>query len=373
MKTIWFLLRKEFRQIFRNPNILRIILIMPVFQLLLLPMAADYEIKNINIAIVDLDHTPESRQLKHQILASSYFRPTPAVSDYKAALEQLELDQADLILVIPQAYARGLYTNKPEALFVNVNAINGTKALIGANYLNLILREAVLGFARQNTPEPRFSPIPTIEITTSFWFNRNLEYPPFMVPGILVILVTMIGSYLSALNIVIEKEQGTIEQINVTPIHPYQFILGKVIPFWIVGILVFTIGLFGIARWVYGIVPVGSLGTLYAFVCLYVVTVTGLGMILSIYANTQQQAMSLTFFFMVVFILMSGLFTPFNSMPLWAQWMGYLSPVTWFNEVMRMVVLKGSGFVDIRQHFLVILGFGIFYNAWAIILYRKTS
>lgn len=373
MKTIWFLLRKEFRQIFRNPNILRIILIMPVFQLVLLPLAADFEIKNIRVAIVDQDQSPESQGLREHLLSSTYFQATPTVTSYQAALRQLEMDQADLILVIPTDFEQGLYSGNPEALFVSVNAINGTKALIGANYLAVILRETLLGVAREAAPEPRFSETPRIKISTSFWFNRSLEYPPFMVPGILVVLVTMIGAYLSALNIVIEKEQGTIEQINVTPIRPYQFILGKVIPFWLMGLLVFTIGLLGIGRWVYGITPAGSLWTLYAFVSLYVVAITGLGMLLSIFSNTQQQAMSLTFFFMVVFTLMSGIFTPFDSMPKWAQWMGYMIPVTWFNEVMRMVVMKGSGFMDIRQHFLVITLFGILYNTWAIILYRKTS
>ncbi|HRI28248.1 MAG TPA: ABC transporter permease, partial [Chitinophagales bacterium] len=193
------------------------------------------------------------------------------------------------------------------------------------------------------------------------------------VPGILVVLVTMVGVYMCSLNIVKEKEVGTIEQINVTPIKKYHFILGKLIPFWVIGMFVFSLGLFGVARLLYLIVPTGSLVALYGFLAVYLVAVLGIGLLISTYSANQQQAMSLAFFCMMIFMLMSGLFTPINSMPNWAQVIAKLNPVTYFIEVTRMIVLKGSSFAHIQQQLLVISAMAVFFNTWAIWNYRKTS
>lgn len=199
-----------------------------------------------------------------------------------------------------------------------------------------------------------------------------MNYRFFMVPGILVILVTMVGAFLSALNIVKEKEIGTIEQINVTPIKKYQFILGKLIPFWILGLLVLSIGLV-LARIFYGIVPVGSLGTIYVFAAVYLLAVLGLGLLISTYAHTQQQAMLLAFFMMMIFILLGGLYTSIDSMPYWAQVFTKFNPVSYFIDVMRMVVLKGSSLYDIRYHLLAAVGFAVVLNSWAVVNYKKRS
>ena len=193
-----------------------------------------------------------------------------------------------------------------------------------------------------------------------------------MVPGILVTLVTMICVYMCALNIVKEQEIGTIEQINVTPVKKHLFILGKLIPFWIIGLFVFTVGLFGIGRLVYGIVPQGNLLLLYGFLSLYLVALLGIGLLISTYAETQQQAMSVAFFFMMIFMLMSGLFTSVDSMPAWAKFLANCNPVTHFIKVMRMVLLKGSGFADIQFPMLMMVGFAIFFNTFAILNYKKT-
>ncbi len=182
----------------------------------------------------------------------------------------------------------------------------------------------------------------------------------------------MICVYMCALNIVKEKEIGTIEQINVTPVKKHLFILGKLIPFWIIGLFVFTVGLFGIGRLVYGIVPQGNLLLLYGFLSLYLVALLGIGLLISTYAETQQQAMSVAFFFMMIFMLMSGLFTSVDSMPTWAKFLANCNPVTHFIKVMRMVLLKGSGFADIQFPMLMMVGFAIFFNTWAILNYKKT-
>ncbi len=193
-----------------------------------------------------------------------------------------------------------------------------------------------------------------------------------MVPGILVVLVAMVGSFLASLNIVKEKEIGTIEQINVTPVKKYHFILGKLIPFWVLGLIILSIGLL-ISYVAYGIVPVGSLFTIYVFASAYLLAVLGLGLLVSTFCSTQQQAMLISFFMMMIFILLGGLYTPIESMPMWAQWITHLNPVSYFIDVMRLVILKGSNLADILPHLGIILIFALVLNSWAVINYRKTA
>lgn len=199
-----------------------------------------------------------------------------------------------------------------------------------------------------------------------------MNYQRYMVPGIMVLLVSILGGMLSALNIVSEKEIGTIEQINVTPISKLTFILGKLIPFWIIGLALLSIGMI-IARLVYGLVPAGSISTIYIFGFFYLLAFTGLGLIISNFAKTQQQAMFMILFFLIIFILLSGLFTPIDSMPNWAQIVTVFDPIRYFVEVMRLVYLKGSSLADILPQLLKIFGFVAVINTVAVITYRKTN
>lgn len=373
MRTLKFLLQKEFKQIFRNKSLLPMIFVMPIVQLLILPLAADYEVKNINISVVDHDHSTYSRQLISKVTGSGYFRLSNIGDSYRDAFKEIEKDKADLILEIPQDFERNLVRENSQKLFVAVNAINGTKANLGGAYLGNIIMMFNNDIRLQWMPPTHSSSSPTIEVTSTKWFNSFLDYTFFMVPGILVTLVTMVGVYLCALNIVKEKEVGTIEQINVTPIKKQYFILGKLIPFWLIGMFIFSVGLFLVARLVYGIVPLGSIALLFSFLALFLIAVLGLGLLISTYSDNQQQAMSLAFFCMMIFMLMSGLFTSIDSMPKWAIIITEFNPVTYFIEVTRMVILKGSEFSDIKFHFLKMTGFAIFFNVWAILKYRKTS
>jgi len=372
MRTLKFLLRKEFRQIFRDPSILRIILIMPVIQLLILPWAADYEVKNIQLAVVDNDHSEYSRQLINKITSSGYFILTYYSSSYEKSLEKIEKDKADLVLQISAQFEKDLVKENEAKLFIAINAINGVKANLGGAYLRTIIQDYNRTVRMEWIQLPKFSPETQIEIASSDWFNPLMNYKYFMVPGILVILLTMVGTNLTAINIVKEKEIGTIEQINVTPIKKYHFILGKLIPFWIMGLVVLTIGL-TIARLAYGIIPAGSFLTIYVFAAVYLFAVLGLGLLISTYSVNQQQAMLLSFFLMMIFILLGGLYTSIDSMPEWAKWITRFNPVSYFIEVMRMVVLKGSGLADIKSQLLIMSGFAVFLNGWAIISYRKRS
>jgi ABC-2 type transport system permease protein len=372
MRTLRFLLRKEFRQVFRNKAIVAMILVLPVVQLLILPLAANYEVKNINLAVVDRDHSTYSQKMISKITASGYFKLTGYNASFNESLKLIEKDDADLVLEIPAGFEKNLVRENQQKLFIAVNAINGTKAGVGGAYLGSIIRDFNSEIVFESVAVPKIGSANTIEIVPSNWFNPLMNYRYFMVPGILAILLTMVGGYLSALNIVKEKEIGTIEQINVTPIKKHHFILGKLIPFWVLGLVVFTLGL--LVSWVfYGIVPEGSLALLYGFVAIYLLAVLGFGLLISTYTDTQQQAMFVAFFFMMIFILMSGLFTSIDSMPVWAKAIARLNPVSYMIDVMRMIILKGSGFTDIQFHLLKVAGFAVLLNVWAVLKYRKTT
>ncbi|MEQ8878085.1 MAG: ABC transporter permease [Cyclobacteriaceae bacterium] len=370
MSTLKYLLQKEFRQIFRNPTILRMILLVPVVQLIILPLAADFEIKNINISVVDHDRSVMAHDLIEEIKSSGYFKLVNYTHDYQEAFSDIESDKTDIVLEIPNGLESDLIREQKGSLFIAVNAINGTKAYVGGAYLTRIITGFNQDIRAEFNPGSNGSAIGVAVIN---WFNPLLNYQFFMVPGILVVLVTMVGGYMTALNIVKEKEVGTIEQINVTPIRKTHFILGKLIPFWVLGVIVFTLGMFVVARLIYGIVPLGSIFVLYGYLALYLVAILGVGLLISTYSNSQQQAMSLSFFMMMIFILMSGLFTPIESMPTWAQWIAALNPVTYFVQVMRMIVMKGSEFTHITKQIIIMAGFAVVFNVWAILNYKKTS
>ncbi|MBC7828639.1 MAG: ABC transporter permease [Chitinophagaceae bacterium] len=372
MRIIKFLLQKEFKQIFRNKSILAMVIVMPVVQLLILPLAADYEVKNINLVVVDADHSPYSQRLLSKITASGYFKLTGFEQSFKEAFTFIENDKADLVLEIPAGFERALVREGSQKLHITVNAINGVKANLGGNYLVSIIREFNNDIRIRIMPLGRFNAQPVLETVSANWFNPFLNYRLYMVPGILAILVTMIGGFLTALNIVKEKEVGTIEQINVTPIKKHHFILGKLIPFWILGNVVFSIGL--LVSWlIYGIVPLGNIFLLFGFVAIYLLAVLGLGLLVSTFCDTQQQAMFIMFFFMMIFILLGGLFTSVDSMPQWAQVIVGFNPVSYLISVMRMIILKGSEAQNIIRPLCITACFAIVLNSLAVLNYKKTS
>ncbi len=372
MRVLKFLLQKEFRQIFRDPSIFRVLFLAPIVQLLILPLAADYQIKNINLGVVDHDHSQYSQILINKIVSSGYFKLKDYSATFPQALHGIEQDKTDLVLEIPDHFQKNLVKNSKANLFIAANAINGIKAGLGSAYIQQIIQDYNQTVRMQWVQFPRFDPQPNIDVEYSDWYNPHMNYQFFMVPGILVMLITIIGSNFAALNIVKEKELGTIEQINVSPIKKTYFILGKLIPFWILALVVLTVGL-TIARVVYGIIPLGHYLTIYVFSAIYLLAVLGLGLLLSTYAQTQQQSFLVAFFIIMIFNLMSGLFTPIESMPHWAQVITWFNPVSYFIEVMRMVILKGSGLADIKNQLFAILGFAVVLNTWAVLNYRKRS
>ncbi|HWD87231.1 MAG TPA: ABC transporter permease [Mucilaginibacter sp.] len=374
MKVLRFILQKEFRQIFRDKTILALMFAMPIIQLIILPLAANFDVKNINVAYVDHDHSTYSQKLINKIGSSGYFKIAGAPDSYNEGLKMIESGDADLVLEIPPGFERNLVREGSQHVNVSVDAINGTKSAIGGGYLAAVIADFNSNLdVNIKSPNGNVSmPATSINVKSTNWYNPRAEYKYYMVPAILVLLLTLIGGFITALNIVREKEIGTIEQINVTPIKKWEFILGKLIPFWIVGMIVFTIGLI-VMYVIYGIFPQGSLLLLYLFAAIYLVALLGLGLLISTFADTQLQAMFVAFFFMMIFMLMSGFFTSTDSMPGWARQISNFTPVTHFISVVRLIVLKGSGFAEVKTELLYLVGFAILLNSLAIFNYRKTS
>lgn len=374
MKTIRFIIQKEFKQIFRDKGMLRLIIILPIIQLLILSNAATFDIKNIKFAYVDNDHSVTSRALISKFQASPYFTIVNQFPSKKIADLEMQKGTIDVILEIPNQLEQNLIREKAGNLSVSINAIDGASAGIENVYITQIIGDynkniqtKLLQFANGNTTK-----LQSIETIPSFWYNPTLNYKTYMVPGILVLLVSMLTLFLSAMNIVKEKEIGTLEQINVTPIKKHQFIIGKLFPFWTLGLFILTIGLF-ISKVVFNIPMLGNIGVIYLFTSIYLLVILGIGLFISNNTETQQQAMFIAWFFTVIFILMSGLFTPIESMPQWAQTITLANPIRYFVEVMRMVLLKGAGLNEIKIHLAIIFGYAVVINGFAVWSYKKVS
>jgi ABC-2 type transport system permease protein len=374
MRTILFIIQKEFRQILRNKGMLPIIFVLPIMQLLILSNAASFEVKNIAFSYIDHDHSKASRELISKFSASNYFKIVTEFESKDIANEAMQKGTVDVILEIPNHFERSIFKDKKSNLAVSINAIDGASAGIENVYITQVITNFNQNLQTQFVSYNDGELIPSQNIVTipSFWYNNTLNYKTFMVPGILVLLVTMLTLFLSSMNIVREKEMGTLEQINVTPIKKYQFIIGKLFPFWILGLFILSIGL-TIAKLVFNIPILGNIGLIYLFTSVYLLVILGIGLIISNFTETQQQSMFIAWFFTVIFILMSGLFTPIDSMPEWAQNITLFNPIRYFVEIVRMVMLKGATFSDISFQFFVIVSYAIVLNSLAVWSYKKVS
>jgi ABC-2 type transport system permease protein len=372
MRILGTLLVKEFKQIFRNRLMLPIIFVVPVVQMILLTYAASLEMKGISMAVVDQDFSQASRLLASRFEGSPFFDIRLYTSNYQEAEEELIRDRVDVILHMTRDFEKRLYSEQETDLQLVVNAINATEA----GLVNAYCTQIIAGFNGQVRAEwfglQGSGGMTSLEIIPQHWYNPMLDYKIYMFSGILVIIVTLIGMLLTALNLVREKEMGTTEQINVTPIRKYQFIMAKLIPFLVIALFELSFGLV-IGRLLFGLPVVGSLGLLFLFTVIYLFVVLGLGLFLSTISQTQQQLMFLAFFCMITFILMSGVFTPTDSMPLWAQKINIINPAAYFMKVIRMILLKGSDFRDIAREFYSLCIYGILILTLAITNYRKTT
>ncbi len=370
MRRIGFLIEKEFKQIFRNKILLRMMLLAPIMQLILLSYAANFEVKSLRIAVLDGDHTTFAQRLTGKFRHIDNFRFLGYLTDQKQAREQLLSGNADLVLTIPPHFERDLYRNNGAAIQLLVNAIDGSKAGIASGYASTIIRDFNADILVENVPMSR-GVSQSLDVVPQYWYNPKLEYRTFMVPGVLFELLILVGALIAALNIVREKEIGTMEQLNVTPLKKYQFILGKLTPFVVIGLVQFTLGLC-VAIFLFRSPVEGSLPLMYAFAFLFLILSVSVGLLISTLSDTQQQAIFVAFFVLVLFILLSGLFSSTESMPRWAQIVNYLNPLKYIIEVGRNIMLKGSTLHDMQTQFVSLLVLTVGFLGLASWRYRKT-
>ncbi len=373
-----FLLEKEFKQIARNRFLPKLILVYPVVMMILMPWAANLDVKDIRLCIVDNDNSSYSRALTQKASGSDYFAEAIYRATYIEAISTIERAESDIILEIPLNFEKDLVNGVNRELSISSNAVDGMRGSIAASYLAGVVNDFSAELMESKIVDRGSSTAVTaampssIEIVSLSKYNPSMDYKLFMVPGLIVIIITIIGGFLPALNIVSEKEAGTIEQINVTPVRKITFIFSKLIPYWIIGFIILTNTLI-LAKLLYGLVPVGSFFDFYLLSFLFLIVVSGLGLVISNNSRTMQQAMFVMFFFMLVMILLSGLFTPVSSMPVWAQIINSINPMKYFTEIMRMVFLKGSGLADLYKHIFIMFGFAGAFSLWAVLSYRKNS
>ncbi len=363
-----FLIQKEFKQIFRNAFLPRLILAFPIMVILVMPWVANMEIKNVKLGILDNDKSSTSRELITKISASSYFNLTHNATSKQDADSCIANNECDIILEFPLGFEREFLKNKDSKLGIYANSINSTKGSLGSGYLASIITD----FAMSKGLNPALfnSTESSLNIFSTYRFNPNLDYKIYMIPALMVMVLTLVCGFLPAFNIVGEKEKGNIEQINVTPISKFNFILSKLIPYWVIGLIIVSVCMI-LAYLVYGLYPQGNIFLLYMFICSYILVVTGMGLVISNYSNTMQQAMFVCYFFVLILILMSGLMTSVKSMPEWAQMLTYCNPLRYLIESLRLLYLKGSGIESLYLNLIILLGFALLLNTWAIVGYKK--
>ena len=364
LRTLRILLWKEVLMLKRNPFIPRMIVAMPLMVMLVLPLIANLDVKNVGVAVVDNDRSQLSRRIITDMGSSDYIAVKDILSTYGEALGEVEHGEADAIIVIPADYEKNLTKSTLPKLEIDANGVNSTKGMLGAQYAARSAMATVSAWRGIGTS--------TQEGSTLNWFNETLNFKNYMIPALMVVLIIIICGFLPAMNIVSEKETGTIEAMNVTPVGKFTFVLSKLIPYWIVGLLVVTIGV--IVGWaVYGLVPEGSLGAIYLGAILFSLVMSGLGVAIANKSATILQSIFVMFAFIMIFQLMGGLFTPISSMPEWAQTITYAVPPRYFIEIMRSVYLKGSTIADLWPQYAALGGMALLLCLLAAATYSKRN
>jgi ABC-2 type transport system permease protein len=370
MRTILAIVRKEILQVLRDRIMLIQIFVPPIVQLLILAQAMTFEVKHTDLALVDLDRSPASERLVERFTASGRFGVAVQTASGDRADDALLRREAGVVLRIPAGFARDLARGLAPTVQLVLNAEDGAAAGVVQSYAVQILasfsQDELGASVRPATVRPG------VAIQTRTLYNPERGYLAYMAIGLLASLVTLVGILLTAQNIAREKEIGTLEQLNVTPITRGQFIAGKLIPFWMLGLVELTIGLC-IIRFVFGIPFVGSVAVVYAGAAVYLLAALGLGLLVSTVAQTQQQAMFVTFFVLVTFFFLGGIFTPVASMPPWAQTVAELNPIKHFASLLRTVLIKGGSWGDVDGGIGAMAVFAAVVLPLALLRYRKTA
>lgn len=368
--VLFYLLEKEFKQFFRDPGLPKMAIAFPVLMMLVFPFAVSMEIRNINLVVVDSNRSTASSELIRTCTSSGYFNLVDVCDDPRRAMQLMDRNQADAILTIRSDFDRSLERGEELPVGIKVNTINGTKGSIGAGYLTSCIRR--FQAAQVPASQTMTATDGRMGLSAKYYFNEYLDYKKFMVPALIVIAITMLTGFFPALNIVSEKERGTIEQINVTPVNRGIFILCKLIPYWLVAFFVLSACLL-IAWLVFDYACAGSLALVYLFTACNILVTAGMGLLISNYSDNAQQAMFITWFFMMVFMLVSGIFTPIASMPDWAKAITYFNPMRYYADAMRSIYIKGSTLADVWTDALGLLAIGTTMVTWAVLSYKKTT
>jgi ABC-2 type transport system permease protein len=382
MRPILALSRAEVLHFARDRATLAQVLVIPILQLLVLSNAATFQIRDTPAYVVDFDRTSTSRGLVSRFRASSHFDIVGQSASLDLADEALLDGRVTLVLAIPPAFETSIVRTGEGSVQLTVNAEKGSAAAIVPSYAAQILAAYSAELAAVIRLGPGRAgalagggpaPVPgreQLDVRLRGWYNPALDYRHYMVPGILVSLVTIIGTLLTAQNIAREKELGTLEQLNVTPMTRGQFIAAKLLPFWALGLFTFALGL--LVGWLVFAIPIrGSLPLLFGTAAVYLVVVLGIGLFISTMVDTQQQAMFVTFFVLMIYLLLSGLFTPIESMAPWVQAVSQLNPVRHFVAISRAVLVKGAALEEIVRPVMVLAVYAVAMMALAVRQYSK--
>ncbi len=366
-----YLLEKEFKQFLRNSFLPKMVIVWPFLVLAVFPLIADMDVKNVSLAVIDNDLSQTSQQIREKIVSSGNFHISGYFDNTEAAMQSIERGGADILLEIPPKFQQSLLRENRGDVMISANAVNAMKGGLGSAYLTGIIADFNGDLIARQIPEAAKAK-PAIEVRPLFRFNPNLSYRAFMIPALVAMMLILICGFLPTLNIVSEKEKGTIEQMNVTPVSKLTLIISKLIPYWVAGFVVTTLSMLS-AFLFYDMLPKGSILLIYLFAMVFILCISGFGLIVSNHANNIQQAIFIMFFFVVTMIYLSGLFTPFRNMPEWMQFIGNASPLKYFIQSLRMIYLKSATFTDMQHLFYSLCTLTLFFNGWAVLSYRKKS
>jgi len=372
MRRIFYIVQKEFRQIRRVRANFAIIFVAPFFQLLIMGSAITTEVKNVPIATLDFDHSVASREILEAVRSTTSFTYVGAVSSEREAAAVLDRGRAKLVVAIPPHFEQQMKDGEAPRVQVLVDGVDGNSAGIALGYIQATL-------AREQVRMARFAPLAaaraaprasTITVIPRMWYNPDLMSKLNIVPGLVAVLLMMLTMLLTAMNIVREKEIGTLEQLMVTPIGSIQLIIGKIIPFFVLGLMQLTVGIVA-AGLVFGIWMKGSIFLLYAMAAIFCLSTLGFGIFVSTIARTQQQAMFMSWFFMIFSLLLAGFFIPIENMPQAIQDITYINPLRYFIVIIREIYLKGTGFRFLWKEALAMGAIGVLALTSASLRFRK--
>lgn len=371
MKRILYLVQKEFRQIRRDPPMLGVIFIMPVIQIVLLGYAVTTDILHTRIVIVDRDNSQYSREYTARFDHTVYFDVVEQDPEITTLTDYLDRGLAGIVMVIPRDFQRDIVRGSSPKVQLLVDALDGNSAGIAIGYLAQMAGQAQLEVVRTEPALARkLASAHVVSVEPRMWYNPNLESRFYMVPGIVALLLTMVSLFLASMGIVREKEVGTLEQLMVTPIHPLEMMIGKTIPFAILGLIEVSVGI--LAAWViFGIGLEGSFFLLLGFSLVYLFTTLSFGILISTVSHTQQQAMFTAWFFSVFMILLSGFFVPIANMPDGIQYLTYANPLRYFITIVREIYMKGSGIQHLWKEGLALAAYGLVMIVLASSRFRK--